>query len=64
MRETELKEEQELQQCEETLKKRDTGGTIGEAQKEAGYILSLHTVNTLHFALFYLPIFSSICFQS
>jgi hypothetical protein len=52
MREIELKEEEELKQCEALKKWRggggveDTGGTIGEAQKEMCYIISLHTVGS------------------
>jgi hypothetical protein len=51
MRENELKEEEEeLKQREKTLKKggriNDTGGIIGEAQKEICYIISLHIVGS------------------
>jgi hypothetical protein len=51
MIEIELKEEEEVKQHEEALKKwkeelRNTGGTIEEAQKEMCYVILLHAVGS------------------
>jgi hypothetical protein len=67
MRETEVKEEEELKQHKESLKK-ERGrieymeGIIGEAQKETCYIILLHTVGStlcvvISINICYIPIY-------